>query len=280
MANGAQALASVGPTCFFRSSKRSRSEGMVRNYLKDAQAATDFPCAAPCMKLDRFLANRSEVGRKTAHHCIAIGRVKVNGVVITNSHYEVDCFARVELDDQILQSSARALFLMMHKPVGILSATVDRQHPTVLDLIDDPDKHTLHIAGRLDRNASGLILLANNGHWSRRLMDPTRKMPKVYLVETRDPISPDAVEAFARGFYFHTEDLTTLPAHLEILTERQARLSLHEGRYHQIKRMFHRVNNRVVRLHRESIGPIVLPADLAPGQWRLLTVEELMLFGA
>jgi 16S rRNA pseudouridine516 synthase len=101
-------------------------------------------------------------------------------------------------------------------------------------------------------------------------------VPKVYLVETRDPIPPEAVAAFAQGFYFHTEDLTTLPAALEILAERRARLTLHEGRYHQVKRMFHRTGNRVTALHRERIGGIALPEGLAPGDWRVLTNLEIM----
>ena len=130
------------------------------------------------------------------------------------------------------------------------------------------------IAGRLDRSTSGLVLLTNDGRWSKALMAPGNKVPKVYLVETRDPIPRETVEAFARGFHFPTEDITTLPARLEILGERHARLTLHEGRYHQVKRMFHRVNNRVLSLHRQSIGPINLPPDLAPGQWRPLTNAE------
>ena len=101
-------------------------------------------------------------------------------------------------------------------------------------------------------------------------------MPKVYLVETLDPIAPDAVEAFAYGFYFHTEDITTLPAELVLLGANQARLTLHEGRYHQVKRMFHRVGNRVVSLHRESIGTLALPANLPPGAWRALTPQEVL----
>ncbi len=226
------------------------------------------------MKLDRLIASHAKIGRKAAHVLIAARRVKVNGVVITDSHHPVDRFTRVEIDDTIAQQPQRALYLMLHKPVGILSATTDDQHPTVIDLIDDPDKHSLHIAGRLDRGSSGLLLLTNDGRWSKALMQPDNKVPKVYLVETRDPIAQEAVEAFARGLYFHTEDITTLPAKLEILGERRARLTLHEGRYHQIKRMFHRVNNRVISLHRHSIGQIELPSDLAPGQWRALTDKE------
>ena len=226
------------------------------------------------MKLDRLVAKHRGMGRTEAHCAIASRRVTVNGVPVTNGQHGVDRFMRIELDSEIIQHPERALYLMLHKPLGVLSATEDASHPTVLDLIDDPDKHTLHIAGRLDRSTSGLVLLTNDGRWSKRLMDPDTKVPKVYLVETRDPITPEAVAAFARGFHFHTEDIVTRPTKLEILTPHRARLILHEGRYHQIKRMFHRVNNRVTSLHRESIGPITLPPDLAPGMWRALTADE------
>lgn len=228
------------------------------------------------MKLDRLIAGYEAMGRQAAHFAIAARRVRVNGVCVTDGHHPVDRFTLVELDDSVVQAAERALYLMLHKPVGILSATKDDQHPTVIDLIDDPDKHTLHIAGRLDRSTSGLVLLTNDGRWSKRLMTAEEKVPKVYLVETLDPIAPDAVEAFARGFYFHTEDITTLPAELVLLGANQARLILHEGRYHQVKRMFHRVGNRVIKLHRESIGALALPANLPPGAWRALTPQEVL----
>ena len=220
------------------------------------------------MKLDRLIAAYQSMGRQAAHLAIAGRRVSVDGLIVTDSHHPVDRFMRIELDDAPIQLPERALYLMLHKPAGILSATKDEQHPTVIDLINDPDRHTLHIAGRLDRSTSGLVLLTNDGRWSKRLMAAEHKVPKVYLVETSEPIAPEAVEAFARGFYFHTEDITTLPAELVILGERSARLTLHEGRYHQVKRMFHRVNNRVTSLHRESIGSFDLPRDLKPGEWR------------
>jgi 16S rRNA pseudouridine516 synthase len=230
------------------------------------------------LKLDRLLAKHRSLGRTEAHRVIAARRVTVNGAAAVDGSREVDRFMRVELDGAVIQQPERALYLMMHKPVGVLSATEDAEHRTVLDLIDDPDKHTLHIAGRLDRSTSGLVLLTNDGRWSKRLMDPDAKVSKVYLVETSEPIAPEAVEAFARGFHFHTEDTVTRPAELVILEERLARLTLHEGRYHQVKRMFHRVQNRVVRLHRESIGGIVLPHELEPGMWRPLTREEIAWF--
>ncbi len=226
------------------------------------------------MKLDRLLAKHDSLGRGRAREAILAGRVAVEGAITRRLDHPVDRFKRVELDGRPLRQSARRLHLMLNKPVGILSATSDPVHRTVIDLIDDPDRHTLHLVGRLDRSTTGLVLLTNDGNWSKPLMAPETKVPKVYLVETRDPIPASAIEAFAAGFHFHTEDLTTLPAALEILGEHQARLTLHEGRYHQIKRMFHRIGNRVVKLHRESIGGISLPPDLGPGEWRMLTEEE------
>lgn len=226
------------------------------------------------MKLDRLVAKHDFMGRTAALRHIAAGEVEVNGRRIVNGHHEVDRFMTVTCGGEVIQRAQRALYLMLHKPVGIVSATVDAEHPTVLDLIDDPAKEDLHLVGRLDRFTSGLVLLTNDGRWSKRLMEPARKVPKVYLVETAEVIDPGAVEAFARGFHFPTEDIVTAPAELVLLGERMARLTLREGRYHQVKRMFHRVQNRVVALHRESIGTIVLPEGLLPGQWRVLTAEE------
>lgn len=214
------------------------------------------------------------MGRKSARQAVVERRVRVDGIVTSRIDLEVGRFSRVEMDGKLVREAERLLHIMLHKPVGVLSATHDAEHRTVIDLIDDPDKDSLHLVGRLDRNTSGLVLLTNDGRWSKALMDPARKVPKVYLVETRDPIPPEAVAMFAKGFYFHTEDLTTLPADLEITGTRKARLTLHEGRYHQIKRMFHRTGNRVTALHRVSVGGIVLPDDLPPGEWRFLSQEQ------
>lgn len=229
------------------------------------------------MKLDRLLAKHDAMGRNRARQAVIERRVRVDGETATRIDLEVDRFSLVELDGIVIREPERLLHIMLHKPVGVVSATTDAEHRTVIDLIDDPDKATLHLVGRLDRNTSGLVLLTNDGRWSKALMNPAHKVPKVYLVETRDPIPPEAVAAFAAGFYFHTENLTTLPATLEILGERKARLTLHEGRYHQIKRMFHRTGNRVTALHRMSVGGIELPEDLKPGGWRFLTHQEITL---
>lgn len=226
------------------------------------------------MKLDRLIAKHRSLGRSEAHRLISSGCVRVDDAVCTANQHEIDRFMRVDLPDEIVQQAERALYLMLHKPGGVVSATVDAEHRTVIDLIDDPDKHTLHIAGRLDRWSTGLLLLTNDGRWSKQLMDAGSKVPKTYLVETDAPIPSDAVTTFERGFHFAAEDITTLPSELVILGERRARVTLHEGRHHQIKRMFGRVGCFVTTLHRESIGRLALPEDLAPGQWRALTAEE------
>jgi 16S rRNA pseudouridine516 synthase len=226
------------------------------------------------VKLDRLLAKHESMGRNRARSRILGGQVRVAGIETRRFDHEVDRFTKVELDDVVVQTPERLLHVMLHKPIGVVSATSDPEHPTVIDLIDDPDRSTLHLVGRLDRNTSGLVLLTNDGRWSKVLMDPAKKVPKVYRVQTRDPIPAEAVAAFAEGFYFHTEDLVTKPAKLEIIAECEARLTLHEGRYHQIKRMFHRIGNRVTGLHREQIGALALPPNLAPGEWRILSKEE------
>ena len=226
------------------------------------------------MKLDRLIAKHRSLGRNEAHRLIAAGRVLVDGVCSLANQHEIDRFTRVELDAEIVQSPQRALYLMMHKPAGVVSATVDAGYRTVIDLLHDPDKHTLHIAGRLDRWSTGLLLLTNDGRWSKQLMDASSKVPKTYVVETDSRIPSDAVAAFAGGFHFAAEDITTQPAELVLLDDCRARVTIHEGRHHQIKRMFGRLGCFVTALHRESIGGLSLPEDLLPGQWREVTAEE------
>ncbi len=227
------------------------------------------------MRLDRFLANLPRFSRQDVRHLLAAGRVHVDGQVTQAVDHEIRIFNRVELDGELLQAGKAARYLMLHKPAGCVSATRDARHRTVLDLIDTPDRDELHIAGRLDFNTTGLMLLTNDGLWSRRLTQPSSLQGKVYLVETEDEIDPGCVGAFAEGLYFRFENLTTLPARLELLAPRRARLTLHEGRYHQVKRMFGRFGNRVTALHRESIGPLQLDTALVPGEYRPLTPHEI-----
>lgn len=228
------------------------------------------------MRLDRFLSNLPRFSRKDVRFALVAKRIKVDGQTVNDPLHEVREFSRVECDDDVLQVGKPARYFMLHKPPGCVSATLDPQHPTVLDLLDEPDKEDLHIAGRLDFNTTGLMLITNDGVWSRRLTQPQTKLAKIYYVETEQAISDDYVQKFAEGFYFAFEDLTTQPAELIVLGSHCARLSIVEGRYHQVKRMFGHFNNKVLRLHRERMGPLQLDAGLAPGQYRALSTEEIL----
>lgn len=229
------------------------------------------------MRLDRFLSNLPRFNRQQVRLLLVQRRVRIDGQPVSDPRAEVREFNRVELDEEVLQVGKPARYFMLHKPMGCVSATHDPEHRTVLELIHEPDPQDLHIAGRLDYNTTGLMLITNDGHWSRRLTQPQTKLPKLYYVETEDEIGPEYIQTFAEGLYFAFEDLTTLPAQLQILGPRCARLSIVEGRYHQVKRMFGHFNNKVLRLHRERMGPLRLDEQLAPGEYRALSDAEIRL---
>lgn len=226
------------------------------------------------MKLSRILSNHNGVSRKRANALIAAGEAMIDGTVCTNPARDVDRFASVVVGGNTLQQGKTAYYLMLNKPAGYLSATRDNQHPTVLELLEPSLRPDLHIAGRLDRASTGLLILTNDGNWSRHLTEPRIKIPKVYRVTTAYALSPETETRFAEGIWFQYEQLRTSPATLQPLTPTEARLTIYEGRYHQVKRMFHAVGNRVVSLHRERMGEVQLDPDLQPGQYRLLTSEE------
>lgn len=229
------------------------------------------------MRIDRFLSNLPRFNRQQVRLLLVQRRIRIDGQPVSDPKAEVREFSRVELDEEVLQIGKPARYFMLHKPMGCVSATRDPEHRTVLELIHEPDPQDLHIAGRLDYNTTGLMLITNDGSWSRRLTQPQTKLPKLYYVETEQEIGPEYIETFARGLYFAFEDLTTLPAQLHILGPHSARLSIVEGRYHQVKRMFGHFNNKVLRLHRERMGPLVLDECLAPGQYRPLSADEIRL---
>ena len=205
------------------------------------------------MRLDRFLANLPCYNRQQVRLLLVQRRVRVDGIVAADPLTPVREFSRVEVDEQTLQAGRPARYLMLNKPAGYVSATLDPQHRTVLELLPAEMRDDLHIAGRLDFNTT---------------------LPTHYQVETEDEIGPHYAATVQQGLYFAFEDLTTLPAQLDILGPRRARLAIVEGRYHQVKRMFGHFDNKVVGLHRESMGAIRLDPGLAPGAYRALTDEE------
>lgn len=224
-------------------------------------------------RLDRFISQNSDFSISDTRLLIAQKRIVLDGRVASSIQQKVGEFTQVVLDGQCLNDN-KPVYIMLNKPRGVVSATKDPKHATVLDLIDHPQKSELHIVGRLDFNTTGLLLLTNDGAWSRKISLPETKLAKTYEVTLSKPLSDEYVVVFREGIYFAYENITTRPACLEILSDYAARLSLVEGKYHQVKRMFGFFQNQVLALHRVSVGSILLEG-LEVGQSRALKIDEL-----
>ncbi|OLO11330.1 16S rRNA pseudouridine(516) synthase [Chromohalobacter japonicus] len=232
------------------------------------------------MRLDRFLSESTELTRSLAKKALHRGEVEVDGDVIKNSAFKLG-----EEQDVRWMGAPLALvgvrYLMLNKPTGYECTTRPGRYPSVVELLDVTKRERLHIAGRLDVDTTGLVLITEDGQWSHRLTSPKRRCDKHYLVTLAQPLMEGAEDRLAAGLMLEKEDKPTLPARLERLPASdeddviQARLIIQEGRYHQIKRMFAALDNEVVALHRERIGDIVLDSALAPGEWRELTEAEI-----
>jgi 16S rRNA pseudouridine516 synthase len=223
-------------------------------------------------RLDRFIHRSSDFSIADARLLIAQNRIVVDGLPAESVQQRVTALTEVMLDGRAL-NGAKPVYLMLNKPEGVVSATKDPEHATVMDLIEHPAKEALHIVGRLDFNTTGLMLLTNDGAWSRKISLPVMKRRKIYEVTVSVPMNEAYISAFQSGLYFAYEGLTTQPADLEIVSPLTARLSLVEGRYHQVKRMFGHFQNKVLALHRISVGSLTL-GGLEVGDSRLLTPYE------
>ncbi|GGY71116.1 pseudouridine synthase [Cellvibrio zantedeschiae] len=229
------------------------------------------------MRLDKFIGNNSELSRTQIHIAIKQGLITVNDQLINKTNTQINTGDKVICNGEIIEER-KLRYLMLHKPAGYVSANSDSEHPTLLDLIDLPFKHELQIAGRLDLDTTGLVLLTDDGQWNHKITSPKHMHTKSYLVTTVNAITKDLIVSFAEGLLLKGETKKTLPAELSILDSHQARLSICEGKYHQVKRMFAAVGNHVIALHRERIGAIHLDDNLQPGKFRSLTSDEIASF--
>lgn len=230
------------------------------------------------MRLDKYLGTVTDLSRSDAKRLIREGAVRVDGAVATNPATGIGDDSVVSLHDQPLRA-ARARYFMLHKPLGVVSATRDRLHPTALDLLDEDNLEALHIAGRLDIDTTGLLLITDDGRWAHQVTSPRRQCGKRYRVRTAEPIAVGTAEQFARGLWLQSERRRLQPAQLQLLGEREALLTISEGKYHQVKRMFGAIGNAVVELHREAIGAVELDESLAPGEYRPLSEQEVAALG-
>ncbi|MBE0464590.1 MAG: pseudouridine synthase [Halomonadaceae bacterium] len=234
------------------------------------------------MRLDRFLSETTPLTRSLAKRALKDGDVTLNGKPIKQAATQID----TEQDEVTFNGEKLELvglrYLMMHKPTDVECTARRGLYPRVIDLIDLPKVERLQPVGRLDADTTGLLLLTDDGQWSHRVTSPRHRCAKVYIAELAEPVEGSAAEwainQVAEGIMLEGEETPTQPALLRFLTPTQAELTITEGRYHQVKRMFVALGNHVNALHRQSIGDITLPNDLAPGEWRELTAEEIASF--
>ena len=231
------------------------------------------------MRLDKFLHDSAGLSRKLAKKAVRDGRVRLDAETTHDPARQVAPSDTITLDGSVLPWPAPR-YLMLHKPPDCICATRDPHQRTVIDLLPpDVGKHLL-IAGRLDIDATGLLLLSDDGQWIHRVTSPRRAHEKVYLATLAEPLGDTAERRFARGIFLEGDNERTRPARLERLSDTRVRVTLTEGRYHQVKRMFGALGNRVTNLHREKIGVIQLDPALEPGDYRQLTAAEVAGFGS
>ncbi|MFP4138909.1 MAG: pseudouridine synthase [Halomonas sp.] len=232
------------------------------------------------MRLDRFLAETTELTRSLAKKAMHRGEVSVDGEVVKNPATQVDASRRVTWNGQPL-ALVGLRYVMLHKPAGVECTARRTLYPRAIDLIELPKVERLQPVGRLDVDTTGLVLLTDDGQWSHRVTSPKHRCGKVYRVSLADPLEgaalEDAVARFSEGVLLDGEEKPTRPAELAMREPTIAELTLFEGKYHQVKRMFAAIGHHVVALHREAIGPLAL-GELPEGEWRELTAEEIAAF--
>jgi 16S rRNA pseudouridine516 synthase len=227
------------------------------------------------MRLDKFVCKSTELTKSEAMQCIHLGAVSINHKITTDVATQVHESNTILLNGIRLQPRAFR-YILMHKPAGTICSNIDEVHPSLFNYLDVDRPEELHIAGRLDTDTTGLVLITDDGRWTFNITRPTQQCPKIYRVQLSRALLDDTPAKFMQGLQLQGETQLTQPAKLKIINAKEVLLTITEGRFHQVKRMFAGVGNRVVSLHREQIGEICL--DVGVGQWRYLTHEEVQSF--
>ncbi|MBL9142994.1 MAG: rRNA pseudouridine synthase [Verrucomicrobiaceae bacterium] len=229
----------------------------------------------PMRRLDQLLSSLGYCSRREALALVKSKRVRQKDIVLTKADQKVDPHA-ITLDGEPLEAPD-GLLAMLHKPVGYVCTHGDGEGPAIYELLPDQwlrRNPAVTSVGRLDKDTSGLLLVTDIGSLVHRFTSPKAEVEKVYLAELDRELDPQLVEIFARGdLMLRGEDKPCLPARLQIVSAKTARLTITEGRYHQVRRMFASQGWHVEKLHRERFGPHEL-GDLEEGEWRLISLEQ------
>lgn len=229
------------------------------------------------MRLDKFITHTTDLTRRTAQYAMREGRIQVDGNAKVKAAQKINPQSIVTFNGQVLQLP-NPVYIMLNKPLGVVCTNSDATHPSVLDLLEGQPVESLQIAGRLDVDTTGLVFITDDGQWNHKVTSPKSSTGKRYRVSTADPIDASVIETFAKGILLRGETRKTKPATLVIIDTHLALLTITEGKYHQVKRMFAATGNKVIELHREAVGNIELDAELALGEHRALTADEISHF--
>ena len=226
-------------------------------------------------RIEKILSDSGLGSRKEIKKYISSGRIKVNGAVCSDGAQKIDRDTAAVLFDGSSVNTSRYRYFVLNKPAGVITATEDKNRETVLDLLSDADRRLgLFPVGRLDRDTTGMLLLTNDGDFAHRVISPACHVNKCYLARTEGTPDGSAIDAFAEGLVL-ADGTECQNALLETLGEGLCRVTIHEGKYHQVKRMLAAVGCPVLELRRLSVGSLALPKELEEGSYRELTPEEL-----
>lgn len=229
------------------------------------------------IRLDKYLADMGKGTRSEVKKAISKGLVRVNNEIVKKPETKLDTDSDNVLFDGVLVGYSQYEYYMLNKPAGVISATEDKREKTVIDLITEKKRKDLFPVGRLDRDTEGLLLISNDGELAHRLLSPSKHVDKVYYAKIDGKVTIEDVEAFQQGVDIGEEKLTR-PAKLRILksgTQSEIELTICEGKFHQVKRMFQAVGKEVVYLKRLQMGTLILDESLKPGEYRELTEQEI-----
>lgn len=228
------------------------------------------------MRLDKFLAHSNIGTRKEVKKIIRSGRVKVNDNIIKNDDYKInEDKDSIYLDGELI-SYQQFYYVMLNKPQGYVSATIDDRYPTVLDCIYEDYAFDLFPVGRLDIDTEGLLLLTNDGGLAHDLLSPKKHVDKVYYVELEKTYSQKDIEKLEKGIAINDEEVCK-EAKVDRIDESRMFLTIQEGKFHQVKRMMHAIENEVTFLKRVQMGSLKLDETLSVGEYRELSEEEITL---
>lgn len=234
------------------------------------------------MRLDKFLSEMGIASRKETKEYAKKGRIKVNDAIVKSSDYNIDTDKDIVTFDGRTIAYEQFEYYMLNKPAGVVSATVDNNDRTVIDLIDSERKKDLFPVGRLDKDTVGLLIITNDGELAHSLLSPVKHIDKKYFARVEGIITEEHIKRFKEGLKLKDGTLTK-PAQLEIIKSgndksdniSEVEITICEGKYHQIKRMIACVGGKVIYLKRLSMGSLKLDENLREGEYRRLTEDEI-----